>query len=354
MKRKSMLLSLAVAALASLTACGGGGEEGPQNTIVKFDVLPGAAVTVTAGQSVPLYAASETFGPKIKGMAWSAALASGAASGTLTVEDPTCKQGSFSSREVPGSPHLNVGTGLCETVARVSDDAVGDFVIVGTVTGEDATQRSERVAVHVLPRPRMDFTLEARAVGDLALNVPIHLVADTEFEHELPRTAKVEYEWKLLFGPGTISGTPTSKDTYVILPTPGKYIYLVVAKYTNGTEAVTRSAVASLVVGESEASTALDFQIAAESKQPNVVAGSPSNLVASYTVAPGTGVNKAEYKWTQISGPEATLSSTSGKSIYVVPSDEGTLVFQVEVTITAGAITETKTELVVVTATAAP
>lgn len=353
MKRKPILMCLVIASAASLVACGGGGGSGPENTITKFDVLPTGSVTVTAGQSVPLYASAETFGPKVKGMAWTTAPGSGTSSGTLTVQDPTCALGSFSSRAVPGSTQLNVGTGLCETAALVSGDAAGDFVIVGSVTGDDATQRSQRIAVNVLPRPAMDYTLTASADATPALNVPIHLAADAVFDHPMPPSATVQYQWSQIFGTSTTPGTPSAKDTFVVLPVPGKYIYLVVATYTNGKEVVTRSAVTTLAVGESDATSALNFQLTAETKQPNVVVGSPSNLVASYTVAPDAGVNKADYKWTQLSGPAATMSSTSGKSIYVVPSAAGTLVFQVDVTITAGAITETQSSLVVVTASAA-
>lgn len=176
-----------------MTACGGGGgdEEGPHNTIVKFDVLPATKVTVMAGGSVPLSSSAETFGPTIQAMKWLSASATGSSKGMLKVEDPDCALG-VSSRAVPGDKGLHVGTGHCETVATVPEDAEGSFPIVGSVTGSDASQRTEKIEVKVLPKPKLqyDFKLKARTVGDVAINSPIRLVADPAFNHPLPDSAK--------------------------------------------------------------------------------------------------------------------------------------------------------------------
>lgn len=359
MKTRSLVIGLGIAASAMVTACGGGsdgGDDGPQNTIVRFDVMPSTKVTVMAGESVPLYAFAETFGPSVQAMSWVGTTATGSAKGSLAIEDSACALGSFSSREVPGNSKLKVGTGKCETVAKVPEDAEGDFIIVGSVTGSDASQRSEKVLVKVLPKPKIsyDFTLATRADGDLALNTPIRLIAQPTFDNPIPDSAKMEYEWKLLFGPGVISGAPNLKENYIIMPLPGKYVYHVKAKLTNGKEVIEKTAVAVLSVDENTATSAIDFKVKAETAQSTVVAGSPANLVASYTTAPGAGVNKAEYKWSQLTGPEAALSSTDQKSIFVTPTSAGTYVFLVEVTITAGAIKETKSATVSVVATAAP
>lgn len=356
MKNRSLILGAGiVAATALITACGGGseGEDGPQNTIVRFDVLPSTNVTVMAGESVPLYAYAETFGPSVKGISWASSTATGSAKGSLTIEDPNCELGSFSSRDVPGGK-LKVGTGKCETVAKVPEDAEGSFVIVGSATGSDASQRSEKIAVKVLPKPKIsyNFTLTTQAVGDLTLNTPIKLIAEPAFDNPIPDSAKMEYEWKLLFGPGLISGAPNLQENYIIMPWPGKYVYHVKAKLTNGKEIIEKTAVAVLSVDENTAVSAIDFKVKAETEQSTVVAGSPANLVASYTTTTGVGVNKAEYKWSLLTGPEAAMSSTDQRSIFVTPSAAGTYVFLVDVTITAGAIKETKSATVSVIATA--
>ena len=92
MKINTLRLTLSAVMLASLAACGGGGgsgADGPENTIVKHDVLPAQTVTVMAGGSVPVSAYAETFGPTIKSLVWVSNAATTRAKGTLDIADPT-------------------------------------------------------------------------------------------------------------------------------------------------------------------------------------------------------------------------------------------------------------------------
>lgn len=349
-KSKIVSLALCGVAVASLSACGGGGgsDEGPQNTITKFDVVPSLVAVTRAGDSVPMRATAETFGPKVQSMGWSSAAASGQTRGSLSIVDADCAQGQFSSREVPGSSSLKVGTGQCTTSALVPMDAAGTFTVTARVTAADGTQRTQHFGVTVLPRPETEFYLTARATTDASINSPIRLVADPVFEHAMPTTATISYEWSVVSGSATLSGPVTEREVLTVLPSPGKYIFLCTAKVTNGAEVVTRSVATSLSVGEGVAASALGFNMDAQANQPVIAVGSAANLVASYSVAPGVAIDSVQYKWQQMSGQSA-MSSDDQSSIYVVPSAHGALVYLVEVTVKAGAITETKSKLVTVT-----
>ena len=90
----------------------------------------------------------------------------------------------------------------------------------------------------------------------------------------------------------------------------------------------------------------------AETKQPEVLVGSPANLVASSTANHGVGVSDVQYKWSQLTGPaNALISNATLKSVFVTPPEPGTYVFLVESTITAGFVKETKSATVSVVVT---
>lgn len=356
MKKQSLALGLGVAASLLLTACGGGGgdEEGPHNTIVKFDVLPITKVTVMAGGSVPLSSSAETFGPTIQAMKWVSSSATGSSKGTLKIEDPDCALGSLSSRAVPGEKSLHVGTGHCETVATVPEDAEGSFLIVGSVIGSDASQRTEKIEVKVLPKPKLqyDFSLKARAAGDVVINSPIRLVADPAFNRPLPDSAKMEYEWKLILGPGSNISSTDTQETYLVVAKPGKHVYQVKATLTEGQNVITKTAVVVIDIESTDVESAIGFELKAETKQPEVLVGSPANLVASSTANHGVGVSDVQYKWSQLTGPaNALISNATLKSVFVTPPEPGTYVFLVESTITAGFVKETKSATVSVVVT---
>src|SRR6218665_140572 len=336
MNKDALRIAASTVLVPVLVACGGGGEA-PGSVITRHEVLPASDVTVLAGASVPLRASAETFGPKLRAMVWSSAAATGDTAGSLGIDDAACAHGALSARDVPGSTGLSVGSGICETSARVPANAEGPFTISSTVM-------AARILVNVLPKPRVDydFTLAARvdghADGTVALNRPLRIVADVKFDKPIPAAAKLEYEWSFLVGGGNFtSGSGLAlngSEVTLVLPAQGLYVMLVKAKFTHGAEVRTKTATVTLNAEPASASSAqrqLDFTVSAATAQPEVFVGSPANLRASYTVSSAVATGKPSFKWSQLSGPRAALSNPALASVFVVPGEAGTLVFAVEV-----------------------
>lgn len=350
-------LSLSVVALATLAACGGGGgegSEGPQHKIVSFDVLPGHSVDVMAGESLPLRMAAETYGPGLASMQWSVEPASGSAKGVLSLQEPDCASWQTSSRPVPSTQHV-VATGACESRAIAPAGSAGAFTIVAKVSATDGTQRSERIAVNVVPKPvvHYDYAVQAQVEGEVAPGTPIKILASTVADLPLPQGATVSYDWSILSAPVAPSGGPIAEgsgEAVYLLPSHGTYLYLVKATVTQGESTQVKSVVVKLETASKSGDSAFDLVVDAETEQPHVFVGAPAKLVANFSMAEGVVASNVLYRWRQLTGPQAVMSAADGKSIFVIPSARGTAVFAVDVTILATGKHEVQTALVTVTA----
>lgn len=359
--KKIFSLCVGILSIATLTACGGGSseKEGAQNKITYFNVIPNQhqMVHVKAGESLPLFATVETFGPALKSIAWNASPAKGNTVGILDIDDPSCQNMEFSNREVPGSKDMNVGTGYCETFARVHEDASGQFNVFAKVTASDGTQRTEKIEVNVLPREKItyDFTLKAKSLGEVQIGQPVKLFAEMISDKPLPSSAEVDHQWTVLSKPfetasPQLNFDPTTNEASVILTAAGSYLFEVKATVKTKDQAKTKSAVVKVDLSKPIQGGYFDLKVNAKTEQPTVVVGAPSNLIANFTVKDGTILSGVNYLWKQISGPEAIITGEDRKSAYVVPSAAGTLVFEVTVSILSNSVIERESAIVTVVA----
>lgn len=345
-----------------LTACGGGGSEGDtdaSNKITEFNVIPAQykTVFVKAGDTLPLRMNAETFGPNLSGMSWTSAASSANTVGTLQINDPNCNIKEFSSRPVPGSNDVKVATGTCETFATIPESASGAFMVTASVNADDGTQRVEQIPVTVIPKPPIiyDFTLETDVVGNVALGQPVRLIPHLISSNAFPSTGSKTYEWTMVSAPtaalpsgGLVSSTD---EALVMMRVPGTYVYMGKVTVKFGDKEIVKTALTKLEISSpSDGGSLLGFVTKAKTEQPTVFVGSPANLVAEFTVNPDVVLSSVGYKWTQLSGPKAKISGELTKSIFIVPTDKGTMVFSVNVTVVSNGVIEMQTAIVVVNA----
>lgn len=349
-------LSAGALLLSTLAACGGGGgEEGPQNSIVKHELTPSTAtVSVMAGQTLPLVASVETFGPKITSITWASEAATAATQGSLNIADAQCANAAMSSRSVPGSTGVFVGTAHCETNAIIPPTAKGDFNVSSIVSTDDGSQRVEKFAVTVIPKAVVrDFQLAASALDPVVLTQPIRLRATPALVAQpVSNGYKFEYGWSVLYAPANAStmrpGTSlgTTMETGVLLTTPGKYVFAVTVKFTDGSaDSVTKTAYVTLNADDSSVASPMGFTLNAETEQPTVFVGAPAKLTATAAVPSGK-IDSIKYEWKQVTGPTATIINPGGSSIFVTAESPGDLLFSVKATMKSGAYTESKTDFI--------
>lgn len=360
MKNQNLFRISASAVMFSLLAAcgGGGGDEGPENTIVKHDVMGVNApkvISTLAGKTIPLFASAETFGPKIASIAWTAKAASSDASGSISIVDSTCSGADLSSREVPGRTGFFVDTASCTTSAVIPANAKGMFNISNVVTATDGSKRSEDFMVNVVPmQSALDVAVTAKALDPVVLTRPIRLSAVPSISGDLPNTnLDTTYEWSVLYSPdnaepalrrGAVLGT--TAEVGVLLTQPGKYVFAVKTKVADGIKTITKNNYVSLVADEYPAASPIGFTLNAEAEQPSVLVGSPARLIASANVASGTKVDSIEYNWAQIGEENVAVHMNNGRSLIITSPVEGDLMFAVEATVKSGAYTEKKTAIV--------
>lgn len=361
MKNQNLFRISASAVMFSLLAAcgGGGGEEGPENTIVKHDVMGVDApqsINTQAGKTIPLFASAETFGPKIQSIAWTAQAASPDASGTISITEANCRSAEMSSREVPGRTGYFVDTVSCSTNAVIPADAKGVFNISNIVTATDGSQRSEKFSVNVIPVvSTLDVAVTAKALDPVVLKQPIRLNAASTIQGVTPNTSvNTTYEWSVLYSPdnaeqalqrGAIVGT--TSEVGVLLTQPGKYIFAVKTKATDNLKTITKTNYVSLVADEYPTASPIGFILNAEAEQPSVLVGSPARLIANTHTPPGVMLSSVSYEWKQIgASTPAVIHVDNGRSIIVTSPVEGDLMFEVEATAQSGAYTEKKTAIV--------
>lgn len=348
-------ISAAALLLSSLAACGGGGEEGAQNTIVKHELTPSTpTVSVMAGQTLPLAASVETFGPKITSVAWASEAATAAAQGSLNIADAHCANAAMSSRAVPGSTGVFVATAHCETNAIVPPTAKGDFNVSSVVTADDGSQSVQKFTVTVIPKSVVrDFQLAASALDPAVLTEPIRLRASPMLTTPpVSNGYKFEYDWKVLYAPSNAStlqaGTSlgTNSEAGVLLTTPGKYVFVVTVKFTDGgADSVTKTAYVTLNADESSVVSPIGFTLNTETEQASVFAGAPAKLTATAVVSKGQ-VDNIQYEWKQLIGPTASIINPNSSSVFVTAATPGDLLFSVKATVKSGSYTESKTSFI--------
>ncbi len=347
-------LSAAALLLSSLAACGGGGEEGAQNTIVKHELTPSTpTVSVMAGQTLPLAASVETFGPKITSVAWASEAATAATQGSLNIADAHCANAAMSSRAVPGSTGVFIATAHCETNAIIPPTAKGDFNVSSVATADDGSQSVQKFTVTVIPKSVVrDFQLAASALDPAVLTAPIRLRASPMLTTQpVSNGYKFEYDWKVLYAPSNAStlqaGTSlgTNSEAGVLLTTPGKYVFVVTVKFTDGADSVTKTAYVTLNADESSVVSPIGFTLNTETEQPSVFAGAPAKLTATAVVPKGQ-VDSIQYEWTQLLGPTALIINPNNSSVFVTADAPGDLLFSVKATVKSGTYTESKTSFV--------
>jgi|GEM_PF-2749198 len=130
-------------ACASITACGGGGDGEPFDTVIGLQehaVSPSDEATGKVGYRLPIVSRTETFGPAISTVEWEVEPLSNA-QGELEIGDPTCEKGQRSSRSIPNSEKVIV-TWTCETSVMPRTGANGQFEIRSHVTLETGASQT--------------------------------------------------------------------------------------------------------------------------------------------------------------------------------------------------------------------
>ena len=361
MKNQNLFRISASAVMFSLLAAcgGGGGEEGPENTIVKHDVMGVDApksINVQAGKTIPLFASAETFGPKIASIAWAAQAASSNASGSISIADSNCGSAEMSSREVPGRTGFFVDTASCSTNAIIPADAKGVFNISSIVTATDGSQRSENFSDNVIPVvSTLDVDVTAKALDPVVLKQPIRLSAVPDIQGVAPNTSvNTTYEWSVLYSPdnaepalqrGAVLGT--TAEVGVLLTQPGEYVFAVKTIANDGLKNVEKTNYVSLVADEYPTPSPLGFTLNAEAEQPSVLVGSPARLIANVRTPSDMSIDSMEYQWKQIGATTpAVIHANNGRSIIITSPVEGNLMFSVDATIKSGLYTQKKTAIV--------
>lgn len=363
MKNQNILRLSACAVMFSLLAAcgGGGGEEGPANTIVKHDVMGVDApksVTTLAGKTIPLFASAETFGPKIASIVWTAEAASADANGTISIGDANCSGAAMSSREVPGRTGFFADTASCSTNAVIPFDAKGVFNISNIVTATDGSKRVEQFTLDVKPNlSTLDFDVAAKALDPAVLTQPIRLTATPTIKGTSPNgDVKFEYEWSVLYSPenaeetlrrGAILGG--AAQVGILLTKPGKYVFAVKTKLNDGPRISTKTSYVSLVADDYPVASPIGFTLNAEAEDSAVLVGAPVRLVANAAVASGVQLDSVEYTWKQIglaASSPAIIHVNNGRSIIVTSPVIGDLMFSVEATAKSGAYEEKKMAIV--------
>lgn len=363
MKNQNLIrLSASAVMFSLLAACGGGGgEEGPENTIVKHDVMGVDApqsINALAGKSIPLFASAETFGPKIASIIWTAQAANGDATGTISIGDANCRSAEMSSREVPGRTGFFVDTANCSTNATIPADAKGTFNISNIVTATDGSQRSEKFSVNVIPiTSALDIAVTAKALDPVVLMQPIRLSATSTVRGVAPTTSvDTTYEWSVLYSPDNVepalargANLGTTSEVGVLLTKPGKYVFAVKTKAADGMKTVTKTNYVSLAADEYPTASPIGFTLNSKAEDSTVLVGSPVRLVADVGVASGIQLNSIQYQWKQIGAAQselATIHVNEGRSIIVTSPVAGDLMFSVEATVKTGIYVEKKTSIV--------
>ncbi|MDD2609466.1 MAG: hypothetical protein PHX60_07165 [Giesbergeria sp.] len=360
MKNQNLFRISASAVMFSLLAAcgGGGGDEGPENTIVKHDVMGVDApksISAQAGKTIPLFASAETFGPKIASIAWAAQAASSDASGSISIADSNCGSAETSSREVPGRTGFFVDTVSCSTDAIIPANAKGVFNISSIITATDGSQRSENFSLNVIPVTSMlDVAVTAKALDPVVLAQPIRLNAVSSIQGVAPTTSvNTTYEWSVLYSPDNAEATlqrgavlGNTSEVGVLLTQPGKYVFAVKTRVDDGLKAVTKTNYVSLVADDYPTASPIGFALNAEAEQSSVLVGSPARLVAIPHAPSGIQIDSFEYKWTQIGATTAVIHANNGRSVIITSPVEGDLMFSVEVTAKSGGYSEKKTALV--------
>lgn len=359
---KIISLFLGAFALISLTACGGGGseKEGPQNKITYFNVVPNQhqMVHMKAGESLPLFATAETFGPSLKSISWSAVPAKSTTVGTFEIDDSACENMEFSNREVPGSKDVNVGTGYCETFAKANEDASGYFNVFAKVTASDGTQRTEKVEVNIIPREKVfyDFNLKAYHSDNVQVGQSIRLMADIISDKAIPASAEVSYQWKVVSKPHENATVPLifdplANNASIIISYAGTYLLEASVTVKTRDQVKTKYAIVKIDISKPlDGSGYFGLTVNATTEQPTVLVDAPSKLTANFSLREGTVLSAVNYAWKQISGPKAVITGEDRKSAYVVPSAAGTMVFQVEVSIVSNSMLERESAIISVVA----
>lgn len=366
MKNQNILrLSASAVMLSLLAACGGGGEEeGPENTIVKHEVIGNAfenqntPINVLAGQSIPLSAVAETFGPKITSIVWAADAASADSKGNLNIADAQCASAALSSREVPGRVGFFVGTARCDTTAIASNEAGGAFTISSVVTATDGSQRVEKFSVNVVPKPPIiepiipkvtDFYLSAAAIDPVALNQIIRLNSVTRYDNDVAEKPNLDYSWSVVSSPENADGFEvgkiigTEKEVGIVLKKVGKYIFALTAKMiVDDVNAITKTTYVNVVADEYSRVSPIGFKLNAKSEESTVFAGAPARLKAEFKVNQGTNFDSVVYSWSKVAGPNVQSIEADDGSFIVIPESEGNLLYAVEAEITSGAYKEKK------------
>lgn len=361
MKNQTILrLSASAVMLSLLAACGGGGgDEGPENTIVKHDVMgvdAPKAISSLAGKSIPLFASAETFGPKITSIVWTAKSSSADAIGSLSITDGNCSNAERSSREVPGRTGFFVDTASCSTNAIIPLDAKGMFDIASIVTATDGSQRVEKFSVNILPQISMlDADVVAKALDPVVLTKPIRLNATVNLKNAmLTSSANIKYEWSVLYSPDNAEATlkrganlGTTAEVGVLLTKPGEYIFSVKTIVTDGLKTINKTNYVSMVADEYPTESPIGFTLNAQAEESTVLVGSPVRLIANASTPSGVKLDSIEYKWKQIGTTKfATVHVNDGRSIIITSPVAGDLMFSVEATAKSGGYTEKKTSLV--------